>query len=68
MAYWLPPMGSVFHHGNRQDVREDGESPSLPRNCERPCFMARPMGWARISARIVPPLRGRFHETTGSEP
>ena len=28
--------GSV-DHGNRQDARECGESPLLPRNCERHC-------------------------------
>ena len=29
---------SATHHGNRQDAREGGETPPLPRNCERPCF------------------------------
>jgi hypothetical protein len=32
-----PLRGSAIHHSNRQDAREGGESPPLPRNCERPC-------------------------------
>ena len=28
---------SQVNHCNRQDAREGGESPPLPRNCERPC-------------------------------
>jgi hypothetical protein len=31
----------VVPHSNRQDAREGGETPPLPRNCERPCFGAR---------------------------
>jgi hypothetical protein len=34
-----PSRGSAIHHGNRQDAREGGETPPLPRNCERPCFV-----------------------------
>jgi hypothetical protein len=30
-------LARVTDNRNRQDVREDGEIPSLPRNCERPC-------------------------------
>jgi hypothetical protein len=34
------PLGcswsGLVHYRNRQDARENGESPLLPRNCERP--------------------------------
>jgi len=29
------------YYCNRQDAREGGEIPPLPRNCERTCFAAR---------------------------
>ena len=32
------------NHRNRQDAREGGEIPPLPRNCERACFISRPVG------------------------
>ena len=36
MTCWLLNYGvSAIHHNNRQDAREGGESPPLPRNCER---------------------------------
>src|ERR1700722_1897017 len=35
------PCRSSTHHYNRQDAREGGESPPLPRNCERTCFRCR---------------------------
>ena len=36
------PLRQVhFNHNNRQDVREGGEIPPLPRNCERNCHSAR---------------------------
>jgi hypothetical protein len=47
---------SKVHHGNRQDAREGGEIPPLPRNCERPCPDTRPFGSSdvgRISAWVV---------------
>jgi hypothetical protein len=39
---------STPHHWNRQDAREGGETPPLPRNCERPCHHRRRLGqWRR---------------------
>jgi len=29
--------GSAIHHGNRQMLGKAGETPPLPRNCERTC-------------------------------
>jgi hypothetical protein len=38
MTLWLSASCvSQVYHGNRQDVREGGVIPPLPRNCERPC-------------------------------
>jgi hypothetical protein len=65
----LESCGSAVHHGNRQDAREGGEIPPLPRNCERPCLDARRIGLSnegRISARVVSPC-AKARETTGSE-
>jgi hypothetical protein len=53
-----PSRGSAVHHGNRQDAREGGETPPLPRNCERLCPVGRRIGSSdkgRSSARVVPP-------------
>ena len=50
---------------NRQDAREGGENPPLPRNCERPC--PRSVAWVR--AGIQPRLFAiRKPVTTGDEP
>jgi len=37
-------MAQHTYHGNRQDARESGESPLLPRNCERHRFDSRRLG------------------------
>jgi hypothetical protein len=47
-------LGSALHYGNRQDAREGGEIPPLPRNCERPCLEARRMGQGREPAGLLP--------------
>jgi vitamin B12 transporter len=51
-----PAKGSAHHHGNRQDAREGGEIPPLPRNCERSCQLARSIGQGREPARVFPPV------------
>ncbi len=43
----VPLWIGAIHYGNRQDAREGGEIPPLPRNCERPCCTARRMGQSR---------------------
>jgi vitamin B12 transporter len=43
-------LNSTLHHGNRKDVREGGETPPLPRNCERSCLLARSIGQGRVSS------------------
>ena len=41
-------LSSVVHHRKRQDAREGGETPPLPRNCERSCLGDRRFGhWMR---------------------
>jgi len=49
----LVNQGSFIDFGNRQDAREGGETPPLPRNCERPCTAPVVLGDGngRISAR-----------------
>src|SRR5579863_1781419 len=37
----------------RQDAREDGENPSLPRNCERTCIAARPRTRAGFQSKLL---------------
>ena len=44
-------------NGNRQDAREGGEIPPLPRNCERPC-LGRRIGRGRRPAKVVSAYRG----------
>ena len=39
-----PSRRGHFNHSNRQDAREGGETPPLPRNCERTCLGSRPIG------------------------
>src|ERR1035438_133068 len=49
-----PANSSTIYHGNRQDAREGGETPPLPRNCERPGPTARSIGQGREPARVLP--------------
>ena len=58
----------AVHNGNRQDAREGGETPPLPRNCERPCLTSRRIGQGRKPAKAFPPTRGRCRTTTGGTP
>src|ERR1035441_7924388 len=43
-------LGRCCPSGNRQDAREGGESPPLPRNCERACLRTRPLSHGRKPA------------------
>jgi hypothetical protein len=45
-----PLASGKSHHGNRQDAREGGEIPPLPRNCERPRLNGRRIGRGRKPA------------------
>jgi hypothetical protein len=58
---------SAIHHGNRQDAREGGESPPLPRNCERPCFRPRRIGLGRQDFSQGFSAVRKAPETTGNE-
>jgi len=42
MRSWLRLTVQLFDNLKRQDAREDGGIPSLPRNCERACRNGRP--------------------------
>ena len=61
-----PCRGST-HHCNRQDAREGGETPPLPRNCERTCFPSPSFIEAkepnRVSARVFPHMRNSHQAT-----
>jgi len=52
----FPLRIGYFLYSNRQDAREGGEIPPLPRNCERTCQMARRIGQGRELARALPPF------------